>query len=245
MEQKVIDARRNAVLSHIKGGIFVSCQGVAGKGTFGVGNPFHTPERLLLMAESAYKGGAVGFRINSPKNVSLIKSTYPEMIAIGIWKQFMVGNDVYITTNMNAVDQLVAEGVEIVAVDATNRITAYGKYAWEIIPEIKAKYPLVQVMADISTLEEAKIAQEQGADLISTTMSGHTDYTRDVADGCNFKLVSDIKSKLGAFTVCEGKIWTREDAKQAFDCGADSVVVGTAIVNPMLITKRIVDYCKE
>lgn len=245
MDQSVIDARRDAVLSHIKGGVFVSCQGVAGQGTFGVGNPFHTPDRLLLMAEAAYKGGAIGFRANSPENISLMKHTYPEMVVIGIWKQFMVGNDVYITTNMAAVDKIVDCGVEIVAVDATNRVNAYGKYAWEIIPEIKKKYPLIQVMADISTLEEAEKAIEVGADIVSTTMSGHTSYTKHLSDGCNFDLVHEIKEKLNCFVICEGKIWSREDAKHAFDCGADSIVVGTSITNPMLITKRIVDYCKE
>lgn len=245
MDEAIIKARRNAVLSHISGGVFVSCQGVAGKGTFGTGNPFHTPDRLLLMAESAYKGGAVGFRLNSPSNISLIKSTYPEMIAIGIWKQYMVGNDVYITTNMDAVDKLVNCGIEIVATDATDRMNAYGRKAWEIIPDIKKKYPLVQVMADISTFDEAKRAHELGADIISTTMSGHTSYTKEAADSVNLKLVSDIKSKLGVFTVCEGKIWTREDAKAAFDSGADSVVIGTAIINPMVITKRIVDYVSK
>lgn len=245
MDHSVVKARREAVLSHIRGGVFVSCQGVAGQGTFGVGNPFHTPERLLLMAEAAYKGGAVGFRANSPENISLMKRTYPEMVMIGIWKQFMIGNDVYITTNMDAVDKIAACGVEIVAVDATDRVNAFGKRAWEIIPEIKQKYPLIQVMADISTFDEARHAVELGADIVATTLSGHTSYTRHLSGGCNFDLVREISGELGCFVICEGKIWSREDAKRAFDCGAGAIVVGTAITNPMLITKRIVDYCKE
>ena len=39
--------------------------------------------------------------------------------------------------------------------------------------------------------------------------------------------------------------WSREDAVKCYDCGADAIVVGTAITNPKLITKRYVDYLKE
>ena len=55
----------------------------------------------------------------------------------------------------------------------------------------------------------------------------------------------ECKDKLSAFVICEGRIWSREDAQKCYECGADAIVVGTAITNPKLITKRYVDYLKE
>jgi putative N-acetylmannosamine-6-phosphate epimerase len=43
----------------------------------------------------------------------------------------------------------------------------------------------------------------------------------------------------------EGRFWTREDAKRALDLGASFVVVGTAITNPVEITRRFVSFMKQ
>ncbi len=44
------------------------------------------------------------------------------------------------------------------------------------------------------------------------------------------------------FIIAEGRIWTREDAQAAMDCGADSIVVGSAVTDPQCITQRFVKH---
>ena len=230
---------KQEVLDTIRDHLIVSCQGIEP-------NPFSTPERLLLMADCAVMGGAVGFRANMPQNIEIIKKKYPDMPMIGIWKIQTGDNEVYITPNMEAVDKIVELGCEIVAIDATNRINDYGHYAWELIKQIKEKYPDVVVMADIATLEDAKIAAREGADIIATTLSGYTADSQEYKSTAAFKLLKEIKeANLGKFILCEGKIWTREDAIEAFESGANCVVIGTAVTSPWKITERFVTAIDE
>ena len=46
------------------------------------------------------------------------------------------------------------------------------------------------------------------------------------------------------FTILEGKIWEKDEAKPAFEVGADAVVIGSAITRPQLITKRFIEGTK-
>ena len=225
---------KQEVLDILKDHLIVSCQGVAP-------NPVSTPERLCMMADCAVMGGAVGFRANEPQNIKIIKEKYPDMPMIGIWKIQTGDNEVYITPTMEAVDTIVELGCEIVALDATNRINAYGHYAWELIKQIKEKYPHIVVMADIATFEDAKIAAREGADIIATTLAGYTADSQEYKTTAAFKLLKEIKeANFGKFILCEGKIWTREDAIEAFNSGANCVVIGTAVTNPEKITERFV-----
>ena len=93
-------------------------------------------------------------------------------------------------------------------------------------------------MADVATYEEAKNAYNLGFDIVSTTLSGYTTETENKPNVPDFELVKKIKENLNIFTILEGKIWERNDVKIAFECGADAVVVGSAITRPQLIFKR-------
>jgi len=147
---------------------------------------------------------------------------------------------------MEAVDTLVSIGCEIIALDGTKRKNAYGNYGWELMKKMKLKYPNLLIMADIADYEDAVKSIAAGADIVSTTLSGYTDYTTKQSTVCDFDLLRKMKkNKLDVFIIAEGKIWTREDAIKAFDCGADSIVVGTAITSPIGITKRYVSAINE
>lgn len=227
----------NKILDEIRGKIIVSCQGSPENG------PFYEPEHMVMMADAAVVGGTAGFRANTPPNVKAIKEKYPEYPMIGIYKIVERDNDVYITPNIEAVDALVDLNCEIIAVDGTHRKNYRGDYAWELISEIKEKYPDQLVMADIATIEDARYASEAGADIIATTLSGYTEESKEYADKANFQLIEDIKNEnLGDFIVAEGKLWTLSDVDTAFEAGADAVVIGSAITAPGLITKRFVEH---
>ncbi len=226
----------HSVLEKIRGKVLVSCQGTAENG-----NPFYLPEHMVLMARAAAAGGCAGFRVNTPPNIKAVRAEFPHMPIIGIYKIVEDGSEVYITPNMAAVEELVSLGCEIIAMDGTNRKNAGGLYAWEFIAETKKKYPHQCVMADLATLEEARLCAGAGADILATTMVGYTEESREYRTAVNYDLVRRMREEFPErFIIVEGKLWTVEDAQKAFDSGADAVVIGTAITNPMGITRRFV-----
>ena len=58
-------------------------------------------------------------------------------------------------------------------------------------------------------------------------------------------MLKKCREQLSCFVICEGRMWSREDAVRCFNSGADATVVGTAITNPKLITDRFVSYLKS
>ncbi len=227
------------VLEKIRGKIIVSCQGTAKSG-----NPFHTSDDMLQMAKSAYLGGSAGFRLNTPEHIKKVKEYYPDIPLVGIYKIETEGFPVFITPTLEEAEALHEIGCEIIGIDGTNRKNRNNEFGYEVIKQLKDKYPNQLVMADLATIEDARLSLEAGADIISTTLSGYTEETKnkpkDVAD---FDLIREIREKFpDAYINAEGRIWTREDVKQAFEAGANVVTVGTAITNPMMITKRFVEF---
>lgn len=229
------------LLDSLRGRVIVSCQANEAD------NPFNDPQEMVRMAKAGALGGGAGFRANMPENVKAIKEALPDYPMIGIWKVVTEGCDVYITPTMKEVDVLVELKSEIIAVDGTDRDNCEGRKAYELIRDIKAKYPNQIVMADIATLKEARLSYEAGADIISTTLSGYTEDSKEkYALGTDFELIREIRREIpDAFINAEGRIWTREEAVEAFRCGADMIVVGTAITNPAKTTERFVKFVNE
>ena len=227
----------NPVLEQIRHRMLVSCQGYDER-------TFHTAEDMLAMANAAYLGGCAGFRLNSPQYVKLIKEHFPDMPVIGIWKRKKEGSNVYITPDVESVLELQEAGADIIALDATFQKNHLDMYGYETIRAVKKERPEVLLMADCSTFEEAERACEAGADIVSTTMSGYTSYSGK-KDGPDYEMLKKCSGLLPCFVICEGRIWSREDALLCFHSGADAIVVGTAITNPKLITERFVSYLKE
>ena len=107
----------------------------------------------------------------------------------------------------------------------------------------------LMVMADISTAEEAKKAANMGVDAVSTTLAGYVPGALHRADELytpNFELVKAIAGmNLPCALVVEGRIWERADLEKVFALGADAVVIGKAITNPMAITKYFLSGVPE
>ena len=219
----------NSLISSLKGGLIVSCQ--APEGT-----PLHGSTIMAAMAKAAEVGGAVGIRANGPGDIRAIKEVVGLPI-IGIYKINFPGYDTYITPTFEAAKEVVEAGADIIAVDGTLRPHPKELSAGELIAEIKTLG--LPVMADISTLEEGIAAAEAGADIVATTMSGYTPYSRQ-SDDPDFELIQELFRSVKAPIIAEGKIWTPEQARKAIDLGAHAVVVGTAITRPHVITERFV-----
>ena len=231
---------KTEVLSNIRNQILVSCQAYEP-------NPHATITDMVKMAIAGQMAGCKGFRANHPDYVKAIRKAVGEdAIIIGIWKIHTPGNDVYITPTMQAIRELVEAGSDIIALDCTDRLNAYGYYGVTLIKQIKEEFPNIVIMADCSNYEEAKKAASEGADIVASTLSGYTEYTVDRYPlGTDFQFIKDMATIPDVFVLAEGRIWTREEAVEAFKCGASACVIGTAITTPWLITERFVKAVNE
>ncbi|WP_159887031.1 N-acetylmannosamine-6-phosphate 2-epimerase [Paenibacillus puerhi] len=222
---------KNDVFEQIKRKLVVSCQALPDE-------PLHSPFIMGRMAYAAFLGGASGIRANSVADIKEIKQTV-NLPIIGIIKEVYGDCPVFITPTMKEVDALCEEGVEIIAMDATDRIRPDGSTIAELFPLIREKYKDQLFMADCSTYEEAVTAAELGFDLVGTTLSGYTEATKDNTLP-DFGLVEKLVSTLNVPIIAEGGISTPEELKKLFDLGIYSAVVGSAITRPMDITKKFV-----
>ena len=223
------------ILEKIKGGLIVSCQALPEE-------PLHSSFIMSRMAYAAYLGGAAGIRANTVEDITEIKKTV-DLPIIGIIKRVYDDSDVYITPTLHEVEKLYECGVDIIAVDATNRLRTDGVSFETFFTEVRKKFPNQLFMADTSCFDEGKMARELGIDIVGTTMSGYTEYTKDNSLP-DFSLMERYVKELDCPVIAEGGIWTPEQLKTAIDLGVHAAVVGTAITRPMEITKRFADAIK-
>lgn len=208
--------------------LVVSCQALPEE-------PLHSPYIMGRMAYAAYLGGAAGIRANSVEDIQEIKKTV-DLPIIGIIKMVYGDCDVFITPTAKEVDALYREGVDIIAMDATDRIRPDGSTISELFPVLREKYKDQLFMADCSTYEEAVKAAELGFDCIGTTLSGYTAATKGKSLP-DFEMAEKMIKNLSVPVIAEGGISTPAELKKMFDIGVYSAVVGSAITRPMEITK--------
>ena len=151
-----------------------------------------------------------------------------------------VGIDVYITPTMKEIDALAATGVEIIALDATDRPRPNGLDLDTLFKEARAKYPNQLFMADCSCYEDCKHAAEIGFDLVGTTLCGYTAKTKGTAIP-NYDLLSRITTELNVPVIAEGGVWERGQLQKVFSYPVHAAVIGTAITRPRDITRRFVE----
>lgn len=211
----------------LQGGLIVSCQTSA---------PLNGPEIIGPMAEAVVAAGAVGVRVNGPADVSAVRARV-KVPVIGINKQRSPDFAVYITPTLASALEVIEAGADIVAIDGTTAPRPTGIELGELIQQIQHRGAIV--MADISTLDEGRIAAEKGADIISSTLSGYTPQSPKL-EGPDLDLVEALVRETGLPVIAEGRYSTPDEVQAAFNRGAFAVVVGRAITEPQLITQRFV-----
>jgi N-acylglucosamine-6-phosphate 2-epimerase len=231
-----MSAASESVLKTLRGGVIVSVQADEGE-------PFYDLNALRAMALSTLAGGACGWRLAGAKNIAHLKQAAPQVPVIGITKPQRVPpnfyDHVYITPSFADVAALASVGTDIIALDATQRPRPNGETLTSILAETRKAYPDILLMADISTFEEGVAAEAAGFDILSTTLAGYTEETRDTTPpGPDFPLLQALVAQTRLPVILEGRIWDPSDVTRAFDSGAYAVVIGSAITRPHLITKR-------
>lgn len=226
------------MLEHIKKGLVVSCQAQESE-------PLHSSFIMSKMALAAKQGGAVGIRAESKPDIIAIKKEV-DLPVVGIVKRNYPNSEVFITATKQEVDELIETGCEMIAMDATLRERPNGEKLADIVSYVKEYYPQVQLMADISSLEDALEAVRLGFDCVSTTLYGYTNETKGYKLYENdFEFIKTILKNVSIPVIAEGNIITPEMAGIVLDMGAYSVVVGGAITRPQQITSRFVEEIKR
>ncbi|RHW35526.1 N-acetylmannosamine-6-phosphate 2-epimerase [Oceanobacillus profundus] len=217
--------------------LIVSCQALEDE-------PLHSSFIMSKMALAAAQGGAKGIRANSKEDIIEIKKEVSLPI-IGIVKRNYQGSDVYITATSKEVDELIESGCEVIAMDAT--ISERPKESLEeLINYAREQAPHVELMADISTIEEAIIAEKLGFDYVGTTLHGYTKHTKGkkLYDQ-DFAFLKEVLQAVEKPVIAEGNIITPDMLKKSFELGVYATVVGGAITRPKDITSRFVHEIKD
>lgn len=225
-------------MKNINKGLIVSCQALEDE-------PLHSSFIMGRMAKAAVQGGAVGIRANSNQDILEIKRNVDVPI-IGIVKRDYENSDIYITPTMTEIDELIEVGVDIIALDATQRLRPGNITLKEFIDKIREKYGNVLLMADCSTYDEAIYADKIGFDFIGTTLVGYTVQSKGIhIDTNDFELIRNIINSVSKPVIAEGNIDTPEKAKRVLELGCYSVVVGSIITRPKVITEKFIYEIKK
>ena len=221
----------NSVFENLRGGMVVSCQAEPG-------DPFNAlPEYMGLFAKAAEMGGAVGIRTQGIEKLKAVKKA-TNLPVIGLLKSVFPDGTVCITGSFKGVDELIAAGSDIIAIDGTFR-EREGLTGPEFIKTVKERYGC-PVLADVATCQEAKACEECGADAISTALNGYTPDTISDVDGPNLFLLEKLVKGISVPVFAEGRYNTPADARKAMEIGAYGVISGTALTRPRIITKWFV-----
>lgn len=224
----------NNKVEQLKGKLIVSCQALPHE-------PLHSSFIMGRMALAAKEGGACGIRANTREDIKEIQNNV-DLPVIGIVKRDYKDSEIYITPTMKEVDELMEVKPEIIAMDATLAKRPGGLTLDEFFYQVKEKYPEQLFMADCSTVEEALHADELGFDFIGTTMVGYTPQSKHLKIEANdFEILREIVAKVKHRVIAEGNINTPEKARRVIELGAFSVVVGSIITRPQLITKNFAE----
>ncbi len=225
------------LIEKLKGKIVVSSQAMPGE-------PLYDESCMEAMMASVVNGGAGGLRVAGYRDVRNAKKF--GLPVIGLTKPDRLPDNwreiVYITPGLDEVQGLIEAGADIIAFDGTSR-PRNNCTLREMIDVIHNSSRFA--MADISTLEEGVNCANLGADLISTTLAGYTMESGEPSDRPDFELLKSLVNNINKPVILEGRIWSPDEAKKAFELGAHCVVIGSAITRPQLITKRFVEGIKK
>lgn len=228
----------NERVESLKGKLIVSCQALPQE-------PLHSSFIMGRMARAAKEGGAFGIRANTKEDIKEIQSEV-DLPIIGIVKRDYDDSKVYITTTMKEIEELMEVKPEIIAIDATGAERPGGLSLDDFFHQIKERYPEQLLMADCSTVEEALHADDLGFDFIGTTMVGYTEQSKGLKiEENDFEILRTIVEHAKHRVIAEGNINTPEKAKRVIELGAFSVVVGSIITRPQLITKSFAEALED
>ena len=219
-------------------GLIVSCQALKDE-------PLYGGDTMPKMAEAARRGGAVGIRANTVRDINAIyKHLRGALPIVGLIKQTYGDSPVYITPTLKELKALIRSKCDVIAIDATLRPRPNGESLEELVKYARA-HSQKPLLADIATFDEAVNAEKLGFEYVSTTLRGYTEETKGIQipdlSFCK-QLVDTIKQSV---IVVEGGVHSFDTLNSILDLGIDHVVIGGAITRPQQITGYFVDVFSQ
>lgn len=205
----------------VRGRLIVSCQPV-------VGGPLDSTPYVVAFAMAALDGGAVGLRIEGIENIAAVRAATGAPI-IGLVKRDLADSPVRISPFVEDVAAIAAAGADVVAFDATQRDRPFPMR--DLLAAAHGGGALA--MADCSAVDEGAAAIRAGCDIVGTTLAGYTGGAEPETP--DLDLVGALR-QITPNVIAEGRIRTPEAAAAAISAGALSVVVGSAITRPEMVT---------
>ena len=211
----------------IQNHLIVSCQALPDE-------PLHSSFIMGRMAKAAEEGGARGIRANTKADITEIKKNV-DLPVIGIVKKNYADSEVYITPTMAEVKELAEARAEIIAMDATVNLRPGKITLDQFFKTAREQYP------NQMFIEEALHAAAIGFDFIGTTLVGYTKQSEGMRiENNDFEIIREILRKSKTPVIAEGNINTPEKAARVLELGCYSVVVGSIITRPQVITRNFV-----
>jgi N-acylglucosamine-6-phosphate 2-epimerase len=218
------------LIAPLRGAIIVSCQPSAE-------SPLAGPTFAAALARAAEIGGAGAVRVDGPDDVAAVRQAVGIPI-VAIWTRPTEGYPVYITPDLDAARALARAGADIIAIDGTSRPRSGGQGVAGLIEAIHGELGL-PVEADVDTEADGVAAAAVGADLLGTSVTG---YIRDVGEPRpDLELVRRLARSTDRPIVAQRHYQTVDQVGAALDAGAHAVVVGSAITDPVFLTRRFVE----
>jgi N-acylglucosamine-6-phosphate 2-epimerase len=208
--------KQKNLLGELSDRVIVSCQPV-------VDGPMDSTAIVTAMALAAQSGGAAGLRIESVESVRSVASA-SALPVIGIVKRVLRYSPVIITPLIEDVERLADAGASIIAYDATQRDRPVPTA--DIVRRINELGLLA--MADCARLDDGRQALDEGAQILGTTLAGYAYDALPEQSPPDLNLIQEFAA-LDAYVIAEGRFRTPDEAAEAIRCGANSVVVGSAI----------------
>jgi len=202
------------------------------------GSPLDNPQILLASARASLNEGVQVLRLQGVENIQVIRAATGVPV-IGLIKCEYPDSEVYITPTKSDVVQLISAGCEIIALDATERTRPGGERLADLLELIKSAGRLA--MADCDSYASIQNADALGFDIVSTTLSGYTPDSETNSREPNLSLLRSARSLTDLVLLAEGRFVEPWQVRAALQIGADGVVIGGAINDPIKQTRRFVD----
>ncbi len=215
--------------AELKGKLIASCQAP-------VGSSLHHTETLCRIAACAIEGGVAGLRTNGVEILAALRRRVSIPI-LAIEKRVVEGK-VLITPDFHSAAALAAAGASAIALDCTAAPRLHGESWQTLIARIHEELKL-PVLADIATLDEARLAVLAGADAVATTLYGYTAET-DGNREFSWELLEQLTRELPVPVLAEGHLRQPQQARRCLEGGAYAVVIGAAITRPDLIASGFI-----
>jgi N-acylglucosamine-6-phosphate 2-epimerase len=219
-----------SIFQSLRGRLIVSCQAAEG-------NPLQHVDTLRRIASAVLRGGAGGLRTEGTECIRAFReiTTLP---MIGLIKRYDANSDVYITPDFQSARAISNAGADIIAVDCTHRRLLEPEPWPELVRRIHEELGK-PVCADIANVEDALAAEDAGADAVASTLYGYTKETSG-RKKVSWPLIKSLVKRMTIPVIVEGHITQPDEMRRAFQLGANSVVIGSAITSPENITARFI-----